>query len=109
MSVTQPLSLPNFLANKLGAVQALARAHHVQTLEVFGSVLTGRFGEESDVDLLVKFAPLKPVEYSHHYFALKHGLEDLLGRNVDLLEVETLDNPYFLNAIRPERTLIYAT
>lgn len=108
MVTTQALSLPGFLADKLEAIQSLAKAHHVQTLEVFGSVLTEQFGDDSDIDLLVTFASLEPIDHSQHYFALKHSLEDSLGRKVDLLELDSLDNPYFLKAIQPERTLIYA-
>jgi uncharacterized protein len=100
--------LPNFLANKLSAIQRLAREHKVTSLEVFGSVVTGQFKATSDIDMLVGFMPLEPTDYSQHYFALKHSLEDLLARKVDLLEVDSLDNPYFLKAIEIERTVLYA-
>jgi uncharacterized protein len=108
MTVVQT-HLPSFLIDKLETIQTLAKAHHVASLEVFGSAVTGQMNDSSDIDLLVKFAPLEPAEYSHHYFGLKHGLEDLLSRHVDLIELETLENPYFLKAIEPERTPIYAS
>jgi uncharacterized protein len=108
LMLVTPLSPPSFLTEDLEAIQTLAKAHHVVSLEVFGSAVTGQMNDSSDIDLLVTFAALEPIEYSRYYFAFKHGLEDLLGRNVDLIELETLDNPYFLKAIEPERIIIYA-
>ena len=36
---------------------ALCRRHHIAKLSLFGSVLTGEFGPDSDVDVLVEFEP----------------------------------------------------
>ncbi|WP_305482027.1 nucleotidyltransferase family protein, partial [Paramuribaculum intestinale] len=36
----------------------LCRKHKVKTLSVFGSILTDRFNDQSDVDLLVDFEPI---------------------------------------------------
>ena len=92
----------------LEPITQLAKAHHVTRLEVFGSAVTQHLREDSDVDLLVVFEPLSISEHGQHYFGLKHDLEDLLGRPVDLLELEAIANPYFLKSIEPERVLLYA-
>jgi predicted nucleotidyltransferase len=39
------------------AISTLCKQHKVNTLFAFGSVLTGRFNEASDIDLLVDFNP----------------------------------------------------
>jgi uncharacterized protein len=60
----------------------------------FGSVLQDDFGPDSDIDVLVSFAPDAPwglVDFVH----MQRELEDMLGRRVDLVEksaVEKSDN-----------------
>lgn len=74
----------------------LCRRFGVSKLEVFGSFATGDAGASSDIDLLVTFGPgeapgLGVVEF-------QQGLEDLIGRTVDLLtreSVERSSNKYF--------------
>ena len=101
-------ALSGDLEAALEPITQLAQKHHVARLETFGSAVTGRLGKGSDVDLLVTFKSLPFQEHGQHYFGLKHDLEDLLGRPVDLLELEAVQNPYFLKSIEPERVLLYA-
>lgn len=100
--------LSHELEPALKAVRNIAASHQVARLEAFGSAVTGRLQETSDVDLLVVFKPMSVQEHGNHYFGLKYDLEDALGRPVDLLELDTITNPYFLKAIEPERVLLYA-
>jgi hypothetical protein len=47
----------------------------------------------------------------HHadaYFGLRESLEALFGRSVDLVMTRAIRHPYFLEAIEPTRTLLYA-
>ena len=101
-------SLSGELEQALKPIIELAKAHHVTRLEAFGSAVTGGLVEANDVDLLVTFESLPVREHGHHYFGLKHDLEDLLNKPVDLLELNAVDNPYFLKCIEPERVLLYA-
>ena len=39
------------------------RRNGIRKLALFGSALTDRFSETSDIDLLVEFAPEEPVGY----------------------------------------------
>jgi hypothetical protein len=80
----------------------------VKELYVFGSVLTSRFHESSDIDLLVDFLDLPPSEYARSYFNLKFALEEVFGRQVDLLERRALKNPFFIEAIDLKKELLYA-
>lgn len=64
---------------------AFCRRWHIKELALFGSVLGDQFTEESDIDVLVTFAP--GVAYSfRHFIAMQDELEDIFGRPVDLVE-----------------------
>jgi predicted nucleotidyltransferase len=41
------------------------------------------------------------------YMGLKFGLEDLLGRPVDLVEIGAVTNPYFLRNASASRVEVY--
>lgn len=86
----------------------LCEQNQVSRLEIFGSASTDRFDPaSSDLDFLVEFANHTPAGASTRFFALRRGLEELLGRAVDLIELQTVQNPYFLEAIAPTRQVIY--
>lgn len=53
-------------------------------LALFGSVLRANFREDSDIDLLISFAPDAPQGLLT-LAKIKHQFEDLLHRNVDLV------------------------
>ena len=76
------------------------RARGVRSLELFGSVARGQERPESDVDLLVQFDPVPGLL---EYLSIKHRLEDLLGRPVDLVMASGL------KAALRERVLAEAT
>ena len=91
------------------AVERLCQRFRVRRLELFGSAVRGQFDPEtSDLDFLVDFEQLKPEEYADTYFGLLEGLRELFKRNVDLVMVSAVKNPYFLEAIERSRTLLYA-
>ncbi|MFN8278224.1 MAG: nucleotidyltransferase domain-containing protein [Chitinophagales bacterium] len=91
----------------LAQISNLCEKHNVKELYAFGSVLTGRFNEDSDVDLIVDFYPMAVDTYADNYFDLKFELEKILHRHIDLLEEKALKNPYFTEAIHKNRELIY--
>lgn len=68
------------------------RAFGVKRVGLFGSFVRNEPTPESDVDLLVEFAPGKKT--FHNFMELGFFLEDLFGRKVDLLTPESL-SPYF--------------
>jgi predicted nucleotidyltransferase len=45
--------------------------------------------------------------YADNYYDLKFSLEDILNRQVDLLEDKAIKNPYFKRALQEQRQLIY--
>lgn len=88
-------------------IKRLCAEHKVSRLYAFGSVLTGKFGDNSDVDLIVDFEPLHVDQYADNYYEFKFALEDIFHRPVDLLEEKAIKNPYFRQAIENQRWLIY--
>ena len=64
------------------------RALGVARLALFGSVLRGQTRVQSDLDLLVQFAP--GAKTYGRFFALSELLEDRLGRRVELVTTEAL-------------------
>jgi len=91
------------------AVGQLCRQFRVRRLELFGSAVDEKFDPKtSDLDFLVDFEDLEPEEYADTYFGLLEGLQELFKRNVDLVMVSAVKNPYFLESIERSRTLLYA-
>ncbi|MEN6309574.1 MAG: nucleotidyltransferase domain-containing protein [Anaerohalosphaeraceae bacterium] len=87
----------------------LCRQYGVRRLEVFGSGADARrFTEHSDLDFLVDFLPMPPIEHSDAYFNLLNDLRQLFSRPVDLLEIKAVDNPYLMESINQTRTELYA-
>lgn len=92
--------------SKRQQIQALCRGLSVRRLDVFGSAASGPFDvDTSDVDVLVEFVDVPDFD---RYFALKEGLEEILGRPVDVVTPSGLANPYFRQAVLQSRELLYA-
>ena len=96
-----------YLDNYIDQIRTLCDQNKVRRLFVFGSVLTDRFNESSDVDLLVDIAKSDPFDYAESYFDLKFKLQDLLNRPIDLLEEKSLKNTYLIENINQTKKLIY--
>ncbi|MBO5015110.1 MAG: nucleotidyltransferase domain-containing protein [Bacteroidaceae bacterium] len=86
---------------------ALCKKHKVGKLFVFGSILTNRFNEKSDVDMVVDFDKVSLEDYADNYFDFKYSLEDLFGREVDLLEDKAIRNPILRRNIDNSKQLVY--
>lgn len=88
-------------------LRRLCEMHGVRELYLFGSILTNKFNEGSDIDLLIQFHQIKLSEYFDNYMDMKEGLEVLFKRRIDLVEVQTIHNPIFLRIIERDKFLIY--
>lgn len=97
----------SFLENHISDISKLCKNHKVKALYAFGSVLTERFNDKSDIDLVVDFQPLDVLDYADNYFELKFSLEEVLKRPIDLLEEKAIKNPYFRKNLNKHRRLIY--
>lgn len=93
----------------LAAIKQLCARYHVRKLELFGSAARSESDPtSSDFDFLVMFEDLGWEGSFKRYMGLKFDLEDLLGRKVDLVEPDSVTNPYFLSHIAVDRRPIYA-
>lgn len=85
----------------------LCKQYKVDQLFVFGSILTNKFREDSDVDLVVNFLPLPPEDYADNYLSLKEALSQLFQRPVDLIEEKGIRNMVFRQNVNRTKQLIY--
>lgn len=88
-------------------INKLCAIHRVKSLYAFGSVLTDRFTSDSDIDLIVDFESLDIDQYADNYYDFKFSLQDILHRDIDLLEEKAIRNPYLLQTINKQRQLLY--
>lgn len=81
----------------------LRSEYGVKSLRVFGSVARGEETRSSDVDLFVDMPPkaLKIV-------ALKHYLQNILGRSVDIVRSRPTLDPFLLSEIDKDGITIFA-
>ncbi|MFN0011417.1 MAG: nucleotidyltransferase family protein [Phycisphaerales bacterium] len=100
MSTT--LTIPN------EAIEAFCRKHRVQEFSLFGSVLRDDFRPDSDVDVLVAFAPACTPSLEA-WIAMREELATLFGnREIDLVERRRVTNPFRRHEIISTRRVLYA-
>lgn len=97
----------NLLNKNIDTIRDLCSKHKVGKLFAFGSVLTEKFQNNSDIDFVVDFQEVDLYDYADNYFDLKYSLENLFKRDVDLLEDKTIINPYFRQSIDSSKELVY--
>lgn len=104
----KPSTVLSQIAEQQSQIEALCQQNHVARLELFGSATDERFDPAtSDLDFLVEFSVNTPQGAADRFFGLKAGLRDLLGHPIDLVDLATIQNPYFLAAIAPSRLKVY--
>lgn len=90
------------------AIRRACERHGVERLRVFGSVLTEYFDPEtSDIDFLVEFQNNREDLFGD-YFDLKLDLEQIVGRNVDLVLERSVKNPFLRKSVFRSAQGIYA-
>jgi predicted nucleotidyltransferase len=92
---------------KIKQIKELCKQHKVKTLFAFGSVTRDDFKADSDIDLVVDFDEKDPFVYTDLYFNLKSKLEDLLKRQVDLLEERAIKNRFFRQQLESTKVPLY--
>ena len=97
-----------FITNKLDDIRYLMQKHKVAKGYIFGSAVTEKFNDGSDVDVLVEVdETLDPADLGMHLWDLQFELEEMLGRNVDLLTSRSLRNTLFIKSVNASKELIY--
>lgn len=90
-----------------GGLEAFCRRWSIKELGVFGSAARGEMRDGSDVDVLVSFehgvrAGLDEI------VSMQIELEDLLGRPVQVVQRDSIRNPYFRRGILHDLIPMYA-
>ena len=76
-----------FLADKREGMLRICAKHGTRNIRIFGSFARGEAGPDSGIDLLVD---VEPVHTPWSPGGLLADLEEYLGRNVDVVEPESL-------------------
>jgi uncharacterized protein len=101
--------VPSFIAQHQSRIAALCHRYGVRRLAVFGSIVRGDFdAQSSDVDLVVEFRSDADASPAHQYFDFKAALEQLLGRPVDLVELDAMPDSRLKRIIARTQIPVYA-
>ena len=95
------------LNQHIDQISKLCELNTVKTLFAFGSVTTDKSKPDSDFDLVVDIDDNDPISYSEKYFNLKFQLEDILNRQIDLLEQKAIRNRFLKNEIDRTKVQLY--
>ena len=84
------------------------RRWKVAELALFGSVLRDDFRPDSDVDVLVSFAP-DACWGLFDLVEMQEELKNIFGREVDLVEREGIRNPFRRRSILSSMQVVYGS
>jgi len=88
-------------------IEDFCRRWKIREMSLFGSVLRDDFSPESDVDILISF--FDDARWSlFDWVDMIEELRGITGREVDLVERESLRNPFRRRAILSSKEVIYA-
>ena len=91
----------------LEQVEAFCRRWKIKELALFGSVLREDFRSDSDIDVLVTFEADGGFTFDNRVEMLDE-LAAIFGREVDLVEKETIRNPFRRHEILTTKEVVYA-
>ncbi|MDP9238810.1 MAG: nucleotidyltransferase family protein [Chloroflexota bacterium] len=88
-------------------IAAFCRKWQIVEFALFGSAARGELRDDSDIDVMVQFAP----EARHSLYELvdiQAELKALLGREVDVLTTKNIRNPFRRRSIPRDVRVLYA-
>ena len=88
-------------------IAELCKKHGVNELSIFGSSIREDFNQNSDLDFLVSFNNTSEISL-FDIMNLERKFSELLKREVEIVEKESLKNPIRKNRILSTREIIYA-
>ena len=94
------------IRTKQDVIAAFCLKHHIVTLAFFGSVLTDKFTDDSDVDVLIEFHP-DHVPGLFGLVDMEFEFSDILGRKADLRTAGDLSR-YFRDDVVRSAVVQYA-
>lgn len=102
-------AVPPLMAEHKSEIAALCHRYGVRRLAAFGSVLREDFdAQSSDIDLVVEFRNDVDSSPAHQYFDFKAALEQLLGRTIDLVELDAMPDSRLKRIIERTQVPVYA-
>jgi len=100
--------MPSRISLSKKKIENFCRLWKIKEMSLFGSVLRDDFNSESDVDILVSFS--EDARWSlFDWVNMIEELKEITGREVDLVEKESLRNPFRRRAILENKEVIYDT
>ena len=99
----------DILNQHIDQIKKLCELNKVRSLFAFGSVTTDGYKPKSDIDLVVDIDDNDPISYSDKYFNLKFQLEEILDRQIDLLEQKAIRNRFLRSEIDRTKVHIYGS
>lgn len=87
------------ITNNLPQIKNICEKHNVRELYVFGSAVTDKFTDKSDLDFVIDFNDVDEKEFANNYFSLMETLQNLLKRKVDFVTEKYLRNKYFIKEL----------
>jgi predicted nucleotidyltransferase len=111
MNLQTVSSLDRLLPSAAEQMQQFCQRWQITELAIFGSILREDFGPDSDVDVMVTFAPEASWSVFDHV-QMQEELSELLGREVDLITrraVEQSSNWMRRKSILDSAEILYST
>jgi predicted nucleotidyltransferase len=94
---------------EISPIRQSCKNYNVVRLDIFGSALREDFKlDRSDIDFLVDFGPMSPLDKPDAYFGLLNELRNILGTEVDLVMVGALKNRYIRDDVNRTKQQLYA-
>jgi predicted nucleotidyltransferase len=101
--------MEKILSDKIDEIKTLCVTHKVKSISVFGSAARNMMTSDSDIDFLVQFSSdINVIDYADNYFSFLEALENITGRKIDLLSVNSLKHPVLLEEINRSKIDLYA-
>ncbi|MEX2171906.1 MAG: nucleotidyltransferase domain-containing protein [Pirellulales bacterium] len=100
------INLPSNILDQ--TIAEVCQRWQIRKLALFGSVLRSDFRSNSDIDVLVAFEPTADWN-AWDLLDLRVELGLLFGREIDLVEERSLENPFRRRAILRSQRVIYGT
>jgi predicted nucleotidyltransferase len=85
-------------------IAQICQEYHISKLALFGSILRDDFHSDSDIDILVEFAPGKTPGFA--FIDIQQRLSQLFDRTVDLNTPQDLSR-YFRDEVLAKAEVIY--
>jgi len=82
--------------------------HSIEKAYIFGSASKGSLTINSDIDFLIRFkSGIPPLQRGELWWSLYDTLRNLFQRKIDLINENSLKNPYFIQEVNKTKKLIY--